>query len=55
MYGHHTAGIKNFDSLKTWANWAGVLGLVSSHAPVPGARPLEFVVECEGRPRGPIR
>lgn len=30
MYGRPATGIKNFDSLKTWANWAGALGVVSN-------------------------
>lgn len=52
MYGHHTAGIKNFDSLKTWSNWAGALGLVSCGVlPVP----LQFDMQLEWQPRVPIR
>ncbi|XP_023163384.1 uncharacterized protein LOC111594357 [Drosophila hydei] len=30
MYGRPALGIRNFDSLKTWANWAGALGLVQA-------------------------
>ncbi|XP_060652877.1 uncharacterized protein LOC132789112 [Drosophila nasuta] len=30
MYGHSTSTIKNFDSLKSWSVWAGVLGVVQA-------------------------